>query len=100
MNVTSLPARHAFAGERAVDDDLNAVYLDVTTLAEVDHHVPVKAALVAVATFGITGAQGEVHRAPDLLVKEGVAGVLLDVVVRADRVLADVATAGVHVEHG
>src|SRR5204863_8318024 len=80
--------REAFAGEFAVDVDLDAVDLDVAALAEVDDHVPVEAGLVVVAGLGVAGAQREVAGAADLFVEEGGAGVLLDVVVGADRALA------------
>ena len=52
-----------------------------------------------VAGLWITSADGEVDRAADLLVEERVAGVLGDVVIRADGALADKPRAGVHVEH-
>src|SRR5689334_14702805 len=60
--------REPLPREPAVDVDLSPVDLDVAAAAEVHHHVPVKAALVAVAGLGIAGAQREVHGAADLFV--------------------------------
>src|SRR5687768_12363924 len=84
------------AGELAVDIDLRAVDLDVAALSQVHHHVPVQARLVLVSGLGVAGPEGEVDGAADLFVEQRVARVATDLVVGADRALAEETAAGVH----
>src|SRR5687768_6366794 len=86
---SKLQARKPVARELAVDEHLLPVDLRVPAFAQVHDHVPVEAGLVRVAALGVAGAEGEVDRAADLFVEEGVARVAGDAEVGADRALAE-----------
>ena len=83
----------------SVDIDFCSVDLDISAGTQIDHHVPVQAALIVVAGFGISGSEREVDGAADLFVEEGVAGVLRNAVVGADSAFTEESAAGVGVEH-
>src|SRR5213083_2417087 len=73
-----------------------AVGVDLAVLAEVADHVPVQRRLVRAAELLERGAERNVHRPADLLVEERVAGEAVDLVVEAERDLAEPARAVVH----
>ena len=91
----------AGAGSRrnapGLPDEL-AVRVDLALRAQVADHVPVEPGRVLAAGLGEARAEREVHRAADLLVEEDVAREAVDLVVQAERDLAEDARAVVHVE--
>src|SRR5256885_7245608 len=84
--------------EAAVLPDQLTVGVDLPFAAQVADQVEVQRRAVAPAEDLEAHAEREVNRAADLLVEEDVAGEAVDLVVEAERELADPARSFVHLE--
>src|SRR5438270_2298988 len=90
--------RRRLAQERPRLPDELAVRVHLALLAKVADQIPVQARAVPAARLREPRAEREVDRAADLLVEEDVAREAVDLVVEAERALAEEPRLGVHVE--
>src|SRR5215210_2456333 len=66
-----------------------AVGIDLALVPEVADQVPVQIGLILRAGFAEAAAERDVHGSPDLLVEQDVSGEPVDLVVQAERDLAE-----------
>jgi hypothetical protein len=91
--------RFLFEHEPAVFVEQLTVHKNFGVGAHITDEVPVDGALVFLARFGISRAKCHVERTTDLFIEQDLSRELVDIKVGADGKLANVARAGIRLDH-